>query len=453
MADPKHLEQLAKGADVWNAWMKVQAPELRPDLRFAALEGACLREYNLAEADLTGARLRGADLSGAFLDFACLADADLREAQLPGARVFFANLSDANFTEADLGGARLTGVKVRNTRFDGAHLGGAHFEVADILHGHFGGARMAGVQFTAGTTLWSDFIGADLSGASFMDVRMEGCSFDEALLEGTDMRRAEFRRCSFGAARLGRGRFLACQFEECGFDEADFTGARVRRCRMPRSRLTGAKLEDADFRGSEAFALDRNAAGGLDLSLGNEPWSWLEREYTPSRLWLHLLLVAAFFVPMGQRAMLLMANPSGTLSTSMPFWQVLFGVDLGALFPLTGALLLGYAALRVLVTQYVGLLRQVQLRTGRTPYYRLYSVQLQSEPAPPEGGWRHGVSGEVITAPVEPLPPAILWWRYHGEAYGWLVAPHRFLRVLFLFAAGALAVAAAYWVGTPVILP
>ena len=55
MANPKHLNLLKQGVEVWNRWRE-QNPEIRPDLTQADL-----REANLGLANLSGADLRGAE--------------------------------------------------------------------------------------------------------------------------------------------------------------------------------------------------------------------------------------------------------------------------------------------------------------------------------------------------------------------------------------------------------
>ncbi len=89
MANPKHLNVLKQGVEVWNRWRE-ENPEIRPDLmqadlREVNLDLANLSGTNLRRAYLYRANLRGADLSGANLCLADLLQADLSEADLSGA--------------------------------------------------------------------------------------------------------------------------------------------------------------------------------------------------------------------------------------------------------------------------------------------------------------------------------------------------------------------------------
>ncbi|MCC6144447.1 MAG: pentapeptide repeat-containing protein [Candidatus Hydrogenedentes bacterium] len=456
MADSTHLDQLRSGAASWNAWVAENAPSLKPDLHGADLRGADLRGYNLTESNLSLAILDGADLRDALLDFANLSEASLNEANLANARLFFVDLSDAQCRGTDFSQTRLTGIKMRNTAAQGARFDRAHFEVAELLHGHFEGAHFRGTLFTAGHTMWCDFTKGDLKGMACVDTRMEGCVLAEASLQHAVVRRGEFNRCDFRGAKLARSEFLACRFQECDLRDVQAQGARLRRCRLPQCSVTGAHFEETDFRGSNEFAFDRNTADGVELSRKcSEPWTMLSREYTIGRLWLHLLLAAIFFAPLGQRALLYMTLvPAGYGSAERwPLWKLLLGYDLGTFFPLTGSCLLAYAVLRITMTQAVSILQEQQRQTGHTPYLSLETARRHGQPQaiepsdlpPPLPG---------MPPPEEPLPPPVLLWlRHRGEAYGWLRPPHYLTRLLLFVSLAGFCVSLSHWLMIPVAIP
>jgi uncharacterized protein YjbI with pentapeptide repeats len=191
-ANPRHLDMIMKGVDVWNEWRQeeynnrsderpnlwgvnfsdedlskvdfcdvyfsdaffvntilTEADFFKANLAFANMRNAQLHKArlskaelfdadlggaNLSEADLSGANLHKANLKGANLRNACLLQADLTEGNLEGADLREADLSEANLSEANLRNVNLSGAKL-----NGANLVRAHLEYANItgcsIHG------------------------------------------------------------------------------------------------------------------------------------------------------------------------------------------------------------------------------------------------------------------------------------------------------------------------------
>ena len=88
MADPKQVDLLRQGVEVWNQYAQTVD---KIDLSWANLEGLDLPRADLRRADLWGANLNQANLMLAFLD----------EADLRGAQLFGVDLSDAFLQGAD----------------------------------------------------------------------------------------------------------------------------------------------------------------------------------------------------------------------------------------------------------------------------------------------------------------------------------------------------------------
>ena len=80
MANPKQLDILNQGVEVWNRWRK-ENPETPPDLSHALLFGANLSKADFRMAKLGGAKLREANLHGTFLVAVKLDGADLSTAK------------------------------------------------------------------------------------------------------------------------------------------------------------------------------------------------------------------------------------------------------------------------------------------------------------------------------------------------------------------------------------
>jgi uncharacterized protein YjbI with pentapeptide repeats len=125
MANQEHLKILEQGTDVWNEWRK-QHPEIRPDLRFAHLNGAHLNGTHLRGADLYETKLSRANLRGADLSFAHLSRADLNGADFNGANLYGADLSFAHLNGANLSGANLSEAALVRTYLTEATLTECH---------------------------------------------------------------------------------------------------------------------------------------------------------------------------------------------------------------------------------------------------------------------------------------------------------------------------------------
>ena len=108
MANDEHVALLKQGVANWNAWRN-ENPDIRPDLRRAALREEYLREANL----------RGADLRGAFLFRAYLRGVHLNGADLRGADLRFSTLVDTDLTDADLTGCHIYGVSAWDLILEG----------------------------------------------------------------------------------------------------------------------------------------------------------------------------------------------------------------------------------------------------------------------------------------------------------------------------------------------
>jgi uncharacterized protein YjbI with pentapeptide repeats len=134
MANPRHVAELKKGIDKWNAWRRTN---LEVDLSGEDLSGEDLQLVDFRGVDLGGVNLVGADLSSANLRAANLTMANLSRAKL-----FDANLILAVLTATNLRGADLT---IANLSF-AADLHGANLHEARLQGTIFGCTNLKDVQ-------------------------------------------------------------------------------------------------------------------------------------------------------------------------------------------------------------------------------------------------------------------------------------------------------------------
>jgi uncharacterized protein YjbI with pentapeptide repeats len=178
MANPAHLEILARGADAWNDWRRRESAVI-PDLGEARLVQA-----NLERAILDRADLRHADLSKAQLSHASLEQANLEGATLILADLLGAVLNGANLEGASFFGAFLFGTRMKSARLRGANLLGASLMGADLSGADLGSAHLMSANFHEANLSGATLTGADLTAASLVGTRVEGAVFDGCLIHG-----------------------------------------------------------------------------------------------------------------------------------------------------------------------------------------------------------------------------------------------------------------------------
>ena len=158
--------------------------------RYADLSSVEFGSNNLQDVDLYGARLGGASFtllpnrdSGSVLD-----GADLRQADLAGADFTKASLVGtlfnvgSIFTGATFEDATMTGVDLSNTTLTGA----VSFRLARLQSANFSGANLSDVSFRDADLTNANLSGAQLSNTSFVNAILTGVDFSGTNLSGAD---------------------------------------------------------------------------------------------------------------------------------------------------------------------------------------------------------------------------------------------------------------------------
>ncbi|MFM0016298.1 DUF2169 domain-containing protein [Paraburkholderia sediminicola] len=272
------------------------------DLREAQLENADLRNTQLSGARLDRAVLSGAQLDGADFAHATLVDANLCHSR--GARTGFANANltrawalDAQWPQADLSDAcldhclasgiglagatlrRVTaaqavlinasapssdwqGAQLSATVLMRANLSGAVFSSATLRKAVLMDAKLANASFD-GATLVDVAAGgadADWSNARAAGLRAEHCSWQRAMLCGSDWRGATLAACDLGRTDLSRALLVDGNFSGCLFTAATLTGARAERANLFRAVCREVDFSDASLAGACLYQADTSDA-------------------------------------------------------------------------------------------------------------------------------------------------------------------------------------------------
>lgn len=218
------------------------------DFSRANLSGAKLDGANLAGARLASANLQKADLGGADLTRASLRDAQLDEAALDRADLSRAVLDRATFRRATLKDAKLYEVRGEQVVFDEAMLDGARLEGACL-------PNLSAREVQATGTMWER---ADLTGVDMPLAVLVEASFNEALLEGANLTRADARSARLRSAKLVEAKLLAANLMHADIEGAELDGADLRG-----ANLYGAELHDTTTNGCK---LDLANVAGTKLA-------------------------------------------------------------------------------------------------------------------------------------------------------------------------------------------
>ncbi len=218
------------------------------DLSGIDLSGAYLEYANLRNSNLTGA-----NLSNAILAHANLTNTNLSNTNLSGANLGASLMDNAVFTDADLSGAILGKAKIRNAKFHRCKLTGRMemFLESEFENADFTGSDMRRNNFIDADISGCCFAECDLSESNFLNPKMEGTVFDRALLQSVNFVKTEGSNCSFIETSMKNVRFVGgCILNNARFNGAYAPEANFRDCQMDCADFTEAFLHKSDFGGS-----------------------------------------------------------------------------------------------------------------------------------------------------------------------------------------------------------
>lgn len=143
MANPKHVEILHQGVEVWNQW-RLKNPQIIPNLSYEyfanyklGLNGVNFREATLHESKFQGVVLTKADFSharlyGSFFDKCVFSTINFYHAFLVNSDFSYTRLTDVNFELTNLGGVSLKNLSHVKANFSLSKLGSTIFSACDL---------------------------------------------------------------------------------------------------------------------------------------------------------------------------------------------------------------------------------------------------------------------------------------------------------------------------------
>lgn len=422
MADKEDLKAIERGIQAWNAWRGAHLAKA-PDLSKALLVLTESGQWNFQGCNLSGATLRcsaaarldcsGANLADAIFESgSVIQQIDLGAgAVLDGVSFEKATLKDVDFRDATLTRVSFAGAILKSVTFKAAVVQDTSFLLSRLCDAIFGGT-LKHVEFGRARLETVDFADVRFVGSSFAAGDAKKCKFNGTDFQGTEnpstLENARFADCSFQDAKLNGTSIRSAQFVDCDL-----------------RRVSGLVFDDTMVRGSPM-------SSGAD-----DAWSVLRRSYTGANMVFNLILLAAFFLPTilegifwtgmnrAQLTLLTAARSADSRLTALPadpqiealrvtlqslaapelkrclggsnanerssperdrilvpgaggrpgcfsIWQVLLGMHEGILASVLAAILVVYNASRLLLTRFVAPLLDEERRSWHTPAREQY---------------------------------------------------------------------------------
>ena len=243
-------------------------------LRGAKLSGANLKEANLVGAILDGADVKGANLEGANLTGAVMAGVDTSTARVSGAHMTGALRGSTR--EAVAKAEELYNRCIDNQRW--CQTGGKEGQAARLDGEDLRplGGKLKGLRLTAMSAKGACMVGLDLSGVQLQGANLQNADLRMANLRGADLRGAKLTGANLTKADLRQAFFAPLPLGPDRSTPTNMASARLRYvmgqvCDLSEAVLDGADLRGADFTGARTAKtsfrnVDLSQVQGLDLS-------------------------------------------------------------------------------------------------------------------------------------------------------------------------------------------
>lgn len=270
MANPKHVEILRQGVDVWNAWRA--RSDWRPPASLDDLPGPRrIRDiarhwesYRLSFSEVIPQSQEQPDLSGESLTNAVLPHIDFSWAILDRVDLSQAVLDHADLSAASLDGANLESAQLKHARLTKASLSNAVLKDADLSHAVLTEAFLNSSILEYAWLKSADMSKATLEGADLTDAFITDVNLSDADLAKADLTLSHVLRVNLQRANLTDA-ILHCEFQDVDLTEANLTGADLRGTSLTKVRLAGADLTHAslvettlrrvDLRGARVYGI------------------------------------------------------------------------------------------------------------------------------------------------------------------------------------------------------
>jgi uncharacterized protein YjbI with pentapeptide repeats len=163
--------------------------------RLHAIERLYAEKVSLRGLDVPCGDLSGIKLDAANLTKSNFVGADVQSGSFIGANLEDSNLTNSNFNSSNLSNAILRYSSLKNAKFENAILLDALLGGTEMHRASFRKANLAGADLRGARLQETVLRGADLRGCKLMRTKFYRINFQDVILDGSDISRAEFREC------------------------------------------------------------------------------------------------------------------------------------------------------------------------------------------------------------------------------------------------------------------
>lgn len=266
------IQELKKGARVWNNWRKHKAIG---DLN---LDGVELTHMDFDEYDLSKVSIRNARLTHCSFKFSDLISTNFEGSLLTSNNFLGAKLIAANFTGCDLSNSILYNANMLTAITRNAKLENIDFKGHDI-----GGLILKDISLAGSNLEGQQLARVDLSNSNLEGVNFQGADLSNAILSGTKLMNASFKNAKLAGALFKAADLTGIDLSNMDLTKTDFTGANLSNCDLRESNLAKAKLARANITGTKLWKITSAGWNISDILCSYAYWDKTGKEKTVYR--------------------------------------------------------------------------------------------------------------------------------------------------------------------------
>ena len=266
------IQELKKGARVWNNWRKHKAIG---DLN---LDGVELTHMDFDEYDLSKVSIRNARITHCSFKFSDLISTNFEGSLLTSNNFLGAKLIAANFTGCDLSNSILYNANMLTAITRNAKLENIDFKGHDI-----GGLILKDISLAGSNLEGQQLARVDLSNSNLEGVNFQGADLSNAILSGTKLMNASFKNAKLSGALFKAADLTGIDLSNMDLSKTDFTGANLSNCDLRESNLTKAKLARSNITGTKLWKITSAGWNISDILCSYAYWDKTGKEKTVYR--------------------------------------------------------------------------------------------------------------------------------------------------------------------------